>query len=118
MTVFSGSNCTGDEILSGKIESNCLVGSTASSPADATKIDLSSPRTFLTLKQTEYVDQFNADSIYGKNDWTLNVEAEITGYSEDGTAEPSSTIYDIFKVSDTQLCFGSESTGTTSADDQ
>ncbi len=118
VNVFSEGNCTGDELLSGREESSYLVGVVASSPADATKIDLSNTKTFLTVKKSEYVDQFNSISIFGKTDWALNVEAEITGYSEDGTSAPASTKYDIFKVSDTELCFGSESTGTTSSDDQ
>jgi len=109
-SLYADAECSQDqEQLRTRLETEIVRGSTATIPADATKIDFINPKNFITAITLDLVALFNSISMYGVSNWTKDIEVEITGKSEDGTAESKTGFYSIFKVTGNTLCLGDDS---------
>lgn len=108
---YSDAACASDPVQA-RQEATFSLGAAATAPAGANKIDIATSKEFLTPKSDIYVNSLNTSpgfGNYGKSDWALNVEVEITGKKDDGSAEPETTEYNIYSVSGTTLCLGQTS---------
>ncbi|MEN9809207.1 MAG: hypothetical protein RLZZ488_774 [Pseudomonadota bacterium] len=108
---FSDASCASD-LVQARQEATFTLGAAATAPAGAAKIDIANSKEFLTPKSDVYVNSLNTSpgfGNYGKSDWALNVEVEITGKKDDGSAEPETTEFNIYSVSGTTLCLGKTS---------
>lgn len=108
---FGDASCTSGEVqFAGRVTATFAVGSVASTPADATNLDISGIKMYATAKNDSTVTAFNSAQFFGMSDWALNVEKEVTGLNGDGTASADgSSQFEIFKITGNTLCFGKKS---------
>ncbi|MBM3381162.1 MAG: hypothetical protein FJY29_01840 [Betaproteobacteria bacterium] len=118
-TDYSASNCAaGSEDSALRTEASLSIGSAASAPEGATKLDLTGLRFFMTPKSDSAVSRYNTEANYGFTDWVKNREREITDVVVDDASGAQRKIYTIFKITGNTVCFGAsdgESDGSADA---
>jgi hypothetical protein len=109
VTQYIHQNCsTAQAALNLRVSTTMTLSGAATTPADALKIDLSKYKVYIMPKNSLIAASYNSSKTYGKTDWAVDVDTEVTNLNEDGTTNTPTEIftYDIFKITGTNLCFG------------
>ena len=104
--MFSGDGCVAaNQFLEMSMSGSLVYG-------EGNAIDITPTTTDITFKNADMIANVNAENMFGHSDWEVDVAKTFT----EATADVDwidSTMYEIYEISGSNLCFGAEVDDTT-----
>lgn len=105
VTVFWGETCSpGSEFFVARLSARQKIGARMSSDQSLTEIDIYDKNKFIRVFDDAAAHEMNKINLYGRNDWAVGIEENLTNLDEAGRVTPETTTYTVFSLEGSKLC--------------